>query len=57
VRLPAEAISEAETVHDLAQALDRALPAQERIGIEALASVWPPVPAATKGVKVVRPSA
>jgi len=53
VRLPAEAISEAETVHDLAQALDRALPAQERIGIEVLASVLPPVPAATKALTLI----
>jgi len=53
VRLPAEATSEAETVHDLAQALDRALPAQERIGIEVLASVLPPVPAATKALTLI----
>src|SRR5271165_6411818 len=53
VRLPAEATSEAETVHDLAQALDRALPVQERIGIEVLASVLPPVPAATKALTLI----
>ena len=53
VRLPAQAIGEAETVHDLAQALDRALPAQQRIGIEAPAKALPAVPAATKALTLV----
>ena len=31
VRLPSQTIGEAETIHDLAQALDRAAPVQERV--------------------------
>ena len=53
VWLPAQAIGEADTVHDLAQALDRALPAQQRIGIEAPAKALPAVPAATKALTLV----
>ena len=53
VRLPAQAIGEAETVQDLAQALDRALPAQQRIGIEAPAPALPPAPAATKALTII----
>ena len=53
VRLSAQAIGEAETVHDLAQALDRALPAQRRIGVEAPAAALPAVPAATKALTLI----
>ena len=53
VRLSAQAIGEAETVHDLAQALDRALPAQRRIGVEMSAAALPAVPAATKALTLI----
>ena len=53
VRLPTQTIGEAETVHDLAQALDRATPAQERVGLEAPAPPLPSVPAATKARTLV----
>jgi len=53
VRLPAQAIGEAETVHDLAQALDRALPAQARIGREGPAPALSPAPAATKALTLI----
>ena len=53
MRLPTQTIGEAETVHDLAQALDRATPAQERAGLEAPAPPLPSVPAATKAGTLV----
>ena len=48
VRLPTQTISEAETIHDLAQAVDRAAPALERVGLEAPIPALPSVPAATR---------
>ena len=48
VRLPSQTIGEAETIHDLAQALDRAAPVQERVAFEAPAPALPSVPAATR---------
>jgi acyl carrier protein len=48
MRLPAQIIGEAETVHDLAQALERASPTQERVGLGPPAPTLPSVPAATK---------
>ncbi len=48
MRLPAQTIGEAETVHDLAQALEQASPMQERVGLGPPASALPSVSAATK---------
>lgn len=53
VRLPAQAIGEAETVHDLVRALERAGPARERISLEAPAPALPSVPAASKAQTLV----
>jgi non-ribosomal peptide synthetase component F len=53
-RLPGEIIGEAETVHDLARALERSGPAQERMPVAApSASDLPSVPAATKARTLV----
>jgi 1-acyl-sn-glycerol-3-phosphate acyltransferase len=47
VRLPAQTIGEAETVHDLVQALERAGPKRERVALEASSTFGlPSVPAA-----------
>ncbi len=53
VRLPSQTIGEAETIHDLAQALDRAAPAQERVAFEAPVPALPSVPAATRARTLV----
>jgi acyl carrier protein len=49
VRLPAQTIGEAETVHDLVQAIEKAKPTRERIGLERWqAPALPSVPAASE---------
>jgi acyl carrier protein len=53
VRLPTQTIGEAETIHDLAQGLDRAAPVQERLGLEMPVPALPSVPAATKAQTLV----
>ena len=53
VRLPAQTIGEAETVHDLVRALERAGPARERISLEAPAPALPSVPAASEAQTLV----
>jgi acyl carrier protein len=54
VRLPAETIGEAETVHDLVRAVDQAGPGRERIALEAPPSSYlPSVPAASEAQTLV----
>ena len=53
VRLPAQTIGEAETVHDLVRALERAGPARERISLEAPAPALPSVPATSEAQTLV----
>src|SRR5665811_597313 len=54
VRLPAQTIGEAETVHDLVQALEQAGPARERIALEPRqAPALPSVPAASEAQTLV----
>ena len=54
VRLPAQTIGEAETVHDLVRALEQAGPARERIALEAPpVSALPSVPAASEARTLV----
>ena len=53
VRLSAQTIGEAETVHDLVRALERAGPARERISLEAPAPALPSVPAASEAQTLV----
>ena len=54
VRLPAQTIGEAETVHDLVRALEQAGPARERMVLEAApVSVLPSVPAASEARTLV----
>src|SRR5450759_3341261 len=53
VRLPAQTIGEAETVHDLVRALEQAGPARERISLEAPAPALPSVPAASEAQTLV----
>ena len=54
VRLPAQTIGEAETVHDLVQALEQAGPARERIALEPRqARALPSVPAASEARTLV----
>src|SRR5450830_515789 len=53
VRLSAQTIGEAETVHDLVRALERAGPARERISLEAPVSALPSVPAASEARTLV----
>lgn len=54
VRLPAQTIGEAETVHDLVRALEQARPAQGRIALETRqAPALPSVPAASEAQTLV----
>ncbi len=54
VRLPAQIVGEAETVHDLVRALEQAGPARERIALEApTVSILPTVPAAIEARTLV----
>ena len=53
VRLPAQTIGEAETVHDLVRALEQAGPARGRIALEAPAFALPSVPAANEARTLV----
>ena len=54
VRLPAQTIGEAETVHDLVQALEQAGPRRERIALESPpVSALPAVPAASQARTLV----
>src|SRR5665647_587050 len=54
VRLPAQTIGEAETVHDLVQALEQARPTRERIALETRQPpALPSVPAASEAQTLV----
>jgi 1-acyl-sn-glycerol-3-phosphate acyltransferase len=54
IRLPAQIIGEAETVHDLIRALEQAEPARERIALEApMVSALPAVPAASEAQTLI----
>ncbi|MGB8400085.1 AMP-binding protein [Bradyrhizobium sp.] len=54
VRLPAQTIGEAETIHDLVQALEKAKPTRERIALETWqAPALPSVPAASEARTLV----
>ena len=54
VRLPAQTIGEAETVHDLVQALEQAAPERERIALEPRqAPALPSVPAASEAQTLI----